>query len=78
MKMSICELFKKKEKITYVSFRNADRKNLREITSKVIIETNDVTETNHLINVEAVYVSKRLGLKQRKSNVPPEPFWGYK
>ena len=32
---SICELSKTKEKITNVSFRNADWKNLREITSNV-------------------------------------------
>ena len=76
----ICELFKKKEKITNVSFRKADRKKLREITSNVnkvlkYIMANDVTETNDLINAVAVYVSHRLGLKQRKDKVSQEPFW---
>ncbi|XP_063586870.1 uncharacterized protein LOC134764222 [Penaeus indicus] len=35
----------------------------------------DVTETNDLINAVAVYVSQRLGLKQRKDKVSQEPFW---
>ena len=77
---SICELSKKKKKITNVSFRNADRKKLREITGNVnkvlkCIMTIDVTETNDLINAVAVYVSQRLGLKQRKDEVSHEPFW---
>ena len=76
----VCELFKKKEKITNVSFRKADRKKLREITSNVnkvlkYIMANDVTETNDLINAVAVYVSHRLGLKQRKDKVSQEPYW---
>ena len=75
----ICELPKKKEKITNVSFRKVDRKKLREITSDVnkvlkYIMTNDV-ETNDLINDVAVYVNQRLGLKQRKDKVSQEPFW---
>ena len=37
--------------------------------------TVDVTETNDLINAVAVYVSRRLGLKQRKDKVSQEPFW---
>ena len=74
----ICELSKKKEKIINVSFRKADRKKLREITSNVNkvlkhIMTNYVIETNDLIN--AVYVSQRLGLKQREDRVSQEPFW---
>ena len=76
----ICELSKKKEKITNVSFRKADSKKLREITSNVnkvwkYIMTNDLTETNDLINAAAVYVCQRLGLKQRKDKVSQEPFW---
>eukprot|EP00795_Rhopilema_esculentum_P009606 gene9606-17364_t len=77
---SICELSKKKEKTTNVSFRNADRKKLREITSNMnnvlkYIVTDGVTETNDLINAISVYVSQRLGLKQRKDKVSQEPFW---
>ena len=77
---SICELSKKKKKITNVSFRNVDRKKLREITGNVnkvlkCIMTVDVTERNDLINAVAVYVSRRLGLKQRKDKVSQEPFW---
>ena len=77
---SICELSKTKEKITNVSFRNADWKKLREITSNVnkvlkYIITDDVTGTNDLINAVAVCVSQRFGLKQRKDAVTQEPFW---
>ena len=77
---SISELSKKKEKITNVSFRNVDRKRLRETASSVnkvlkYIATDDVTGTNHLISAVAVYVSQRLGLKQRKDKVSQEPFW---
>ena len=77
---TICELSKKKEKITNVSFRKADRKKLREITSNVnkvlkYIMISDVTETNDLINDVAVYLNQRLGLKQRKDKVSQEPFW---
>ena len=76
----ICELSRKKKKITNISFRIADRKKLREITGNVnkvleYIMTVDVTETNDLINAVAVYVSQRLGLKQRKDEVSQEPFW---
>ena len=58
---SICELSKGKENITNVSFRNADRKKLREITRNVnkvlkYIVTDDVTGTNDLIKAVAVYV----------------------
>ena len=76
----ICELPRKKKKITNVSFRNADRKKLREITGNVnnvleYIMTVDVTETDNVINAVAVHVSQRLGLKQRKDEVSQEPFW---
>ena len=76
----ICELSRKKKKITNVSFRNANRKKFREITGNVnevlkYIMAVDVTETNDLINAVAVYLSQRSGLKQKKDEVSQEPFW---
>ena len=66
--------------IVVESFRNADLTKLREITSNVnkVLKytiTVHVTGTNDLINAVAVYVSQRLGLKQRKDTVTQEPFW---
>ena len=76
----ICEFSRKKKKTTNVSFRNGDRKKLREITGNVnkvleYIMPVDVTDTNDLINAVAVYASQRKGLKQRKDEVSQEPFW---
>lgn len=61
---------KRRKNITNFSFRKADRKKLREITSNVnkllkYILLDGVTEANDLIKSIAVYVSQRLWLKQK-------------
>ena len=74
------ELAIHKEKIHNISFRHISQKKLRDLTINMnsvlkYIETNDAIETNDLINAVAVYVTQRLGLRQRQSIEPREPFW---
>ena len=62
------------------SFKKVDKKRLEEETRKVnkaikYVATRDITESNNLIKVAGIWVSRQLGLKKPMRGKKVEPWW---
>ena len=68
------------ERCDVIALKRVERKKLKTATERVNrvikhIDTNDITETNNLIVVTSVWITKELGLKKQIKRVVKQEQW---